>query len=147
MALRFLGAGNTPDFRTIAEFRKRHGKALSGLFAQVLRLCQRTGLVSLGRVAVDGTKIKANASKHKATSYRRMKDAESRLLRERLTKLLRRAEQTDRREDQQYGKDKRGDELPEELRYRESRLKKIREAMTSLEAEANENVSAVPDSF
>ena len=137
MALRFLGAGNTPDFRTIAEFRKRHGAALSGLFAQVLRLCQRTGLVSSGRVAVDGTKIKANASKHKAMSYRRMKDAESRLQGE-VDELLRRAEQTDRREDQQYGKDKRGDELPEELRYRESRLKKIREAMTSLEAEAQE---------
>jgi transposase/IS5 family transposase len=137
VALRFLGAGNTPDFRTIAEFRKRHGKALSGLFAQVLRLCQRTGLVSLGRVAVDGTKIKANASKHKAMSYRRMKDAESRLQGE-VDELLRRAEQTDRREDQQYGKDKRGDELPEELRYRESRLKKIREAMASLEAEAKE---------
>jgi transposase len=137
VALRFLGAGNTPDFRTIAEFRKRHGKALSGLFAQVLRLCQRTGLVSLGRVAVDGTKIKANASKHKAMSYRRMKDAESRLQGE-VDELLRRAEQTDRREDRQYGKDKRGDELPEELRYRESRLKKIREAMASLEAEAKE---------
>jgi transposase len=137
VALRFLGAGNTPDFRTIAEFRKRHGKALSGLFAQVLRLCQRTGLVSLGRVAVDGTKIKANASKHKAMSYRRMKDAESRLQGE-VDELLRQAEQTDRREDRQYGKDKRGDELPDELRYREGRLKKIREAMASLEAEAKE---------
>jgi len=137
VALRFLGAGNTPDFRTISDFRKRHGKALSDLFAQVLRLCRRAGLVSLGRVAVDGTKIKANASKHKAMSYRRMKDAESRLQGE-VEELLRRADKTDRMEDRHYGKDKRGDELPEELQHRESRLKKIREAMASLEAEAKE---------
>ena len=137
VALRFLGAGNAPDFRTISEFRRRHGQALSELFAQVVRLCQRAGLVSLGRVAVDGTKIKANASKHKAMSYRRMEDAESRLQTE-VDELLRRAERTDRREDRRYGKDKRGDELPEELPHRESRLKKIREAMASLEAEAKE---------
>ena len=137
VALRYLGAENTPDFRTISEFRRRHGKALSGLFSQVLRLCRRAGLVSLGRVAVDGTKIKANASKHKAMSYGRMKDAESGLAGE-VDELLQRAEQTDRDEDREYGEDKRGDELPEELRHRESRLKKIREAMASLEAEAKE---------
>jgi transposase len=79
VALRFLAAGNEPAFRTISEFRRRHGEALSGLFSQVLRLCRRAGLVKLGHVAVDGTKIKANASKHKAMSYRRMKNAEDRL--------------------------------------------------------------------
>jgi transposase len=137
VALRYLGAGNTPDFRTISDFRKRHGKALSELFTQVLRLCRRAGLVSLGRVAVDGTKIKANASKHKAMSYRRMKDADSRL-RDEVDELLRSAEKADRTEDRRYGKDHGGDELPEELRHREGRLKKIREAMASLEAEAKE---------
>lgn len=137
VALRYLSAGNTPDFRTISDFRKRHGKALAELFTQVLRLCRRAGLVRLGRVAVDGTKIKANASKHKAMSYRRMRDAESRL-RDEVDDLLRRAEKADRTEDGQYGEDKRGDELPEELQHRESRLKKIREAMASLEAEAKE---------
>jgi hypothetical protein len=137
VALRFLAAGNGPGFRTISEFRKRHGEALSGLFTRVLRLCRRAGLVKLGHVAVDGTKIKANASKHKAMSYRRMKDAEARLAGE-VEELLRRAEETDEREDQEYGKDKRGDELPEDLRFREGRLKKIREAMASLEAEAKE---------
>lgn len=137
VALRYLGAGNAPDFRTISEFRKRHGEALSGLFDQVLRLCRRAGLVSLGRVAVDGTKMKANASKHKSMSYGRMKDAEPRL-REEVDELLRRAEETDLEEDREYGEDKRGDELPEDLRHRESRLRKIREAMASLEAEAKE---------
>jgi transposase len=137
VALRYLGAGNAPDFRTISEFRKRHGEALSGLFDQVLRLCRRAGLVSLGRVAVDGTKMKANASKHKAMSYGRMKDGEPRLRKE-VDELLRRAEEVDLEEDREYGEDKRGDELPEELRHRESRLRKIREAMASLEAEAKE---------
>jgi transposase len=82
VALRFLAAGNEPDFRTISEFRKRHGKALSDLFGQVLRLCRKAGLVKLGHVAVDGTKITANASKHKAMSYGRMKQAEAVLQRE-----------------------------------------------------------------
>jgi hypothetical protein len=140
VALRFLAAGNEPDFRTISEFRKRHGEALSGLFSQVLRLCRRAGLVKLGHVAVDGTKIKANASKHKAMSYRRMKDAEDRL-QAKVDELLRRPEETDEQEDREYGKDKRGDELPEELQHREGRLKKIREAMAALEAEAKEKAA------
>jgi transposase len=141
VALRFLAAGNEPDFRTISEFRKRHGKALSDLFGQVLRLCRKAGLVKLGHVAVDGTKITANASKHKAMSYGRMKQAEAALQRE-VEELFRRAEETDEREDRLYGKDKRGDELPEELAHRESRLKKIREAMEALEAEAREKAKA-----
>jgi transposase len=141
VAFRFLAAGNQPDFRTISDFRKRHGEALSELFGQVLRLCQKAGLVKLGRVAVDGTKIKANASKHKAMSYGRMKSAEAALQRE-ADELLRRAEQADEEEDRRYGKDRRGDELPEELAHRESRLKRIREAMAALKAEAKEKARA-----
>jgi transposase len=141
VAFRFLAAGNEPDFRTISDFRKRHGEALSELFGQVLRLCRKAGLVKLGRVAVDGTKIQANASKHKAMSYGRMKSTEATLQRE-ADELLRRAEQADEDEDRRYGKDKRGDELPEELAHRESRLKKIREAMAALKAEAKEKARA-----
>jgi transposase len=141
VAFRLLAAGNQPDFRTVSDFRKRHGKALSDLFGQVLRLCKKAGLVKLGRVAVDGTKIQANASKHKAMSYGRMKSTEAALQRE-ADELLRRAEQTDEDEDRRHGKDKRGDELPDELAHRESRLKKIREAMAALEAEAKEKARA-----
>jgi len=135
VAFRFLAAGNQPDFRTVSEFRKRHGPALAGLFQQVLRLCRRAGLVKLGQVAVDGTKIKANASKHKAMSYRRMQEADAALTAE-VSALLRRAEAADRDEDARYGPDQRGDELPAELARRESRLAKIREAKAALEADA-----------
>jgi transposase len=133
--MRFLAAGNQPDFRTVSDFRKRHGPALAALFEQVLRLCRRAGLVKLGRVAVDGTKIKANASKHKAMSYGRMKQAET-VLRQEVAELLRRAEAADRDEDARYGPAHRGDELPAELARRESRLQKIAEAKAALEAEA-----------
>lgn len=136
VAYRYLAAGNQPDFRTLSDFRKEHGAALAGLFEQVLRLCQKAGLVKLGRVAVDGTKVKANASKHKAMSYGRMVEKETELKRE-IRELLERAEAIDREEDARYGKDRRGDELPEELQRRESRLKKIREAKAALEAEAH----------
>ena len=135
IAFRVLAANNTPDFRTISDFRKDHLKALAGLFLQVLRLCQKAGLVKLGHVALDGTKIKANASKHKAMSYKRMKEEEARLEAE-VIELLKKAEAADEEEDQRYGKDKRGDELPVELAFRGSRLKKIREAKEALEAEA-----------
>jgi len=141
VAFRFLAAGNQPDFRTISDFRKRHGEALSELFGQVLRLCRKAGLVKLGRVAVDGTKIQANASKHKAMSYGRMKSTEAALQRE-ADDLLRRAEQTDEEEDRRHGKDQHGDDLPGELAYREGRLKKIREAMAALKAEAKEQARA-----
>jgi transposase len=137
IAFRVLAANNTPDFRTISDFRKEHLKALAGLFLQVLKLCQKAGLVKLGHVALDGTKIKANASKHKAMSYKRMKEEELRLEKE-ISELLKMAEVTDKDEDRRYGKNKRGDELPEELAFRESRLKKIREAREALEAEARE---------
>jgi transposase len=137
IAFRVLAANNTPDFRTISDFRKDHLKALAGLFVQVLKLCQKAGLVKLGHVALDGTKIQANASKHKAMSYKRMKEEEARLEAE-VAELLRKAETVDAEEDQQYGKGKRGDELPKELVFRESRLKKIREARQALEAEARQ---------
>ena len=135
IAFRVLAANNTPNFRTISDFRKDNLAALSGLFLQVLALCQRAGLVKLGHVALEGTKVKANASRHKAMSYRRMKEQEARLAVE-VAELLRRAQEADAEEDHRYGKDKRGDELPEELAFREGRLRKIREAKAALEAEA-----------
>ena len=141
VAFRFLAAGNQPDFRTISEFRRRHGEALAALFTQGLRLCRKAGLVKLGRVAIDGTKIKANASKHKAMSYGRMKQAEA-ALRHEVAELLRRADAADREEDERYGPDRRGDELPAELARRESRRAKLRAAMTALEAEARADAAA-----
>ena len=135
IAFRVLAANNTPDFRTISDFRKDNLEALSGLFLQVLALCQQAGLVKLGHVALDGTKVKANASKHKSMSYQRMQEKEAQLAAE-VAELLRRAQAADDDEDRRYGKDKRGDELPEELAFREGRLEKIREAMAALEAEA-----------
>ena len=133
IAFRVLAANNTPDFRTISDFRKDNVDALSGLFVQVLALCQQAGLVKLGHVALDGTKVKANASKHKAMSYQRMKEKAAQLAAE-VAELLRQAQAADEEEDRRYGKDKRGDELPEELAFREGRLEKIREAMAALEA-------------
>ena len=137
IALRVLAANNTPDFRTISEFRREHLTALSGLFVQVLALCQRAGLVKLGHVALDGTKVKANASRHKAMSYRRMQDKQRQLEGE-VAELMRRAQEADDEEDARYGTERDGDELPRELAFREGRLRKIREAMTALEAEAQE---------
>jgi hypothetical protein len=144
IAFRVLAANNTPDFRTISDFRKDHLKALAGLFLQVLKLCQKAGLVKLGHVALDGTKIKANASKHKAMSYKRMKEEEARLEAE-VAELLKKAESVDEEEDQRYGKGKKGDELPKELAFRESRLKKIQEAKAALEAEARLEGEKKPD--
>jgi transposase len=126
---------DAPDFRTISDFRKLHLAELEGLFVQVLRLCQKAGLVRLGHVSLDGTKIKANASRHKAMSYGRMKEEEKRLRKE-IRDLLNRAEAADAEEDERYGQDRRGDELPTELSRRESRLKRIREARKALEDEA-----------
>ena len=140
VAFRVLAADQRPDFRTISDFRKAHLRALSELFMQVLQMCQKAGLVKLGHVALDGTKIKANASKHKAISYARMNKEEERLKRE-VEALLRQADEEDEAEDAEYG-DKRGDELPEELAYREGRLKKIREAKEALEREAREEAEA-----
>jgi transposase len=135
VGFRVLAANNTPDFRTISDFRKDHLKALAALFLQVLRLCQKAGLVKVGHVSLDGTKMKANASKHKAMSYKRMREEESRLEAE-IAGLLKKAEAEDAEEDRRYGRDKRGDELPPELAFREGRLAKIKEAKAALEAEA-----------
>lgn len=134
---RVLSAGQHPDHDTIAEFRRRHLKALSGLFVQVLRLCQQAGLVRLGHVALDGTKVRANASKHKAMSYGRMEEKLAELETQ-VEELLSQAEEVDEAEDAQHGKGRRGDELPKELQRRQDRLKKIRQAKAALEAEAQE---------
>jgi transposase len=142
IGFRVLSANNTPDFRTISDFRKDHLKALATLFLQVLKLCQKAGLVKLGHVSLDGTKMKANASKHKAMSYKRMKEEEARLEVE-VQELLRKAEAVDEEEDCKYGRNKRGDELPRELAFRESRLKKIREARAVLEAEARSEAEQI----
>lgn len=127
-------AGDPPDFRTISEFRRRHLKALAGLFVQVLKLAERAGLVKLGHVALDGTKIKANASKHKAMSYEWMKKREVEL-KTVVDRWLEAAEAADREEDKRYG-DRRGDEMPEWVSDKQKRLEKIRQAKAELEAEA-----------
>jgi transposase len=131
---------NKPDFRTISEFRRRHLAALAGLFAQVLKLCQAAGLVKLGHVAVDGTKLKANASRHKAMSYGRMKQAEPKLKAE-VEAWLRQAEAADRAEDAEHGAELRGDEMPDWVADKQKRLERIREARARLEAEAKADPS------
>lgn len=130
-----LAGGEKPDFRTVNEFWRRHIKSLPGIFVQIIQLCEKAGLVSLKHVALDGTKINANASKHKAMSYDRMKTEEKKLEKE-IKKLLEKANHIDLKEDKQFGQNRRGDEIPEELTYRETRLAKIREAKAALEAEA-----------
>jgi transposase len=127
-------AGDPPDFRTISDFRKRHLGALAGLFVQVLKLAEKAGLVRLGHVALDGTKIKANASKHKAMSYARMRQREAELQAE-VDRWLAAAEAADAEEDRLHG-DKRGDELPKWVTDKQKRIEKIRAAKAELEAEA-----------
>ena len=141
VGFRVLAAGNEPDFRTIADFRKIHLPALQGLFEQVLRLARELGAPRVGRVALDGSKIKANASKHKAMSYGRMGEKQ-RQLRDEVKQLLAEAEAVDAAEDAQYGADQRGDELPAELQRRESRLTRIREAKRVLEERAKAEAAA-----
>src|SRR4051794_20471581 len=142
VAVRMLCADQHPDFRSIGRFRERHLEALADLFVQSLRLCKQAKLVGLGVLAVDGTKLRANASRHKAMSYERMVDREAELEREigalrgQVDTLLADAQAIDAAEDAEFGADRRGDELPEELQRRETRLRKIREAKQALEAEA-----------
>ena len=135
VALRVLAAGEHPHFTTVNEFRLEHRQALAGLFQQVLRMCRRAGLVSLGHVSIDGSKVQANASKHKAMSYGRMNEEEKRLQSE-VEKLLAQADATDRKEDVQYGVGVEPQDLPQELQRREDRLARIREARSALEREA-----------
>ena len=143
VAFRVLAANNAPDFRTISDFRKRHLATLHHLFVEILSLCRKAGLVKFGHVALDGTKIKANASQHKAMSYGRMKQDITRLEKE-IAGLLAEAEATDAREDARYGTQHRGDELPAELARRETRLAKIKEAKRALEEEARNNENDEP---
>jgi len=138
VGFRILAAGNEPDFRTIrtiSDFRKLHLAALQGLFDQMLQIALRAGTMKLGQVMVDGSKVKANASKHKAMSYGRMQKEEKRL-KEEVRRLLKQAEATDGEEDARYGRDGKGDELPAELARRETRLEWIREAKRALEERA-----------
>ena len=137
VGFRVLAANNTPDFRTLSEFRRRHLQALGGLFQQVLGLCRRAGLIKLGTVALDSTKVQANASKHRAMSYARMERAEGQL-EATVRRILEEAERVDQEEDARFGSDRRGDELPEELADPMRRLAKIREAKAALEAEARQ---------
>src|SRR2546422_5664976 len=126
---------DAPDFRTISDFRKRHLKALGKLFGQILQLCETAGLVKLGHVALDGTKIKANASKHKAMSYERMEKAAAELEAE-VAKWLSAAEAADAEEDKLHGRDKTGDEMPDWVAHKKRRAERIRQAKAELEAEA-----------
>jgi len=142
VAVRMLCADQHPDYRSIARFRKRHLDALGELFVQALRLCKQASLVWLGMLALDGTKLRANASRRKAMSYERMVTKEQQLeaeiakLRANVDALLSEAEAVDAQEDERFGADRRGDELPEELKRRETRLAKIKQAKEALEAQA-----------
>jgi len=148
VAVRMLCADQHPDYRPIARFRKRHLEALGELFVQALRLCKQAELVGLGMLALDGTKLRANASRHKAMSYERMVSKETQLeaeiaqLRRNVQALLDEAERVDAEEDERFGPENRGDELPPELQRRESRLAKIREAKEALERQAREAETA-----
>ena len=135
LAFRILSGGQFPDFRTLADFRKAHLEAFQGLFLEVLRMCREAGLVRMGHLSLDGSKYQANASKHKAMSYGRIEEVEPQLEAE-IKELLRRATEVDEAEDAEYGPEQRGDELPKELRRREGRLEKIREAKRRLEERA-----------
>ncbi len=141
IAFRVLAADNQPNFRTISDFRKIHLKTLEGLFGQVLKIALEAGAMKVGRVALDGTKVKANASKHKAMSYDRMMEKEKDI-RAQVKELMAQAEAADAAEDALHGRDKRGDELPAELARRETRLKRIREAKKAVEERAREKAAA-----
>ena len=141
VGFRMLAAGNEPDFRTISDFRKLHLSALQGLFDQMLQIALQAGTMKLGRVVLDGSKFKANASKHKAMSYGRMEQDEKRLRAE-VKRLLEQAEKIDAEEDARYGRERSGDELPAELARRETRLEKIREAKRALEERAREQAKS-----
>jgi transposase len=135
VACRVIVGDDIPDFRTISDFRKTHLQRLEALFIEVLKLCALAGLVKVGTIALDGTKVKANASRHKAMSYERMQQEEARL-KEEIAKILVEAQAADDTEDARHGPDRHGDELPEELARRQSRLAKIQEAKAQLEGRA-----------
>lgn len=141
VAFRVLAGGAHPHFTRVNSFRLTHRKALAGLFEQVLKLCVRAGLKTLGHVSLDGSKVQANASKHKAMSYGRMKTDEKRLAGE-VEELLRRADEVDAHEDEEFGPEASGEDIPKELRHRETRLARIRELKAELEKEAAEERAA-----
>ena len=141
IAFRVLAADNQPNFRTISDFRKIHLKTLEGLFEQVLQIALEAGAMKVGRVALDGTKVKANASKHKAMSYDRMAEKEKQLKAE-VKQMLEQAEAADAEEDARFGQDRSGDEMPAELERRQTRLKKIKEAKRALAERARQKAAA-----
>ena len=141
VAFRWLSANAAPDYRSISRFRRRHALALDDLFIQVLALCASSGLVSLGRVALDGTKLRASASRHKAMSHERLGPRIDEI-KAQVAAMLAEAEAVDRAEDAEFGEDKRGDELPKELATREGRLARMRAAKEAIEAEAAEKAAA-----
>ena len=141
VAFRVLSGGQQPDHTRISEFRRQHLKAFKALFLQVLQLCQKAGLVKLGHVAIDGTKVQGNASKHKAMSYRRMDELEKRLQAE-IEALLEQAEKADTQEDARFGVGQKEEDLPAELRHREDRLERLRAAKAALESEAKQSRAA-----
>ena len=143
---RVLTANQHPDHDTISTFRKRHLPTLAGLFVQVLRLCQKAGLVKLGHIALDGTKVKANASRHKAMSYGHMEKKVVEL-EQQVKDLLVKAKQVDDREDTKYGKGKNGNDFPNELKFRQSRLQKIQEAKKALEDEAKADAASKQEEY
>lgn len=137
-----LTAMQQPDFRTISDFRKKHLVALSGLFVQVLALCRDAGIVRLGHVALDGTKVPANASRHKAMSYKRMKEREPELAAE-VAQWLERSQQSDAADDEEHGSDRRGDELPPHALSKIRRRQQMQESMARLEEEARAEAERV----
>ena len=140
VACRIIVGEDIPDFRTISEFRKTHLDQLETLFVEILKLCALAGLVKVGTIALDGTKVKANASRHKAMSYERMQQEEQRL-KEEVARLLAEAEASDASEDAAHGPDRSGDEVPAELARRQSRLAKIQQAKAELEERARKEAT------
>ncbi len=141
IAFRWLSANTTPDYRSLARFRRRHEKTLGDLFNQVLVLCSEAGLVTLGRVALDGTKLRASASRRKSMSYERL-GPRIKELQDEVATILAEAEATDLAEDAAYGVDKRGDEIPEELRRSKTRIAKMRAAKEAIEQEVKDKAKA-----
>ena len=137
VAFRYLSADQHPDHDSIAEFRKVHLELLSGLFFQALQLCQKAGLVKLGQVALDGTKLAANASRHQSRNYKRLNEQEAALVAE-VKRLMEEAARVDEQEDTLYGKGQRGDELPADLATAQQQLEKIQAAKRELEQEAQQ---------
>lgn len=140
VAFRFLAANTAPDYRSVSRFRRRHLAAIEDLFNQGVGLCVAAGMVRVGRIAVDGTKVRAAASRRKAMSYNRLVSREAEIAAQ-VKAILDEAERVDAEEDERYGADRRGDELPPELATREGRLAKLREAKAALEAEARQRAA------